>query len=1006
MENKTEWLRKLLKYIKNPYNRLDEIKFNETCLVYLYNYSVAPEPNDPAVKEEILTAIREINETDPEKALLDLQGALFQTGMRKASFKADTHDKAANDQEAVREKTAAARATEAERIKHEQTILQAKQEAEALAKQEAEARAKQSALAKEARAKQEAEARAKQEAEARAKQSALAKEAQAKEAEARAKQSALAKEAQAKEAQAKEAEARTKQEAEALAKQSALAKEAQAKEARAKEALAQAKDADTHARLMFDIHLKRIIELIAANNIPEAIELLRNIEGSSAQDSVKSRAYSIHLDLANKMIVEQKFEDAIKVLQGIHVDAPQDVKMTAQRLNDEKEKAIRRTLKEEKARLKEEEKARRRTSKEEEKARHRTLKAQQDKRDGLLKQLKQQQLTVKLKEATHVIENKELDKLDDARKTLLTIDADTAVPENIRTEALRLAHEASKLQTEAVLDQADKNHIELQLKQVEPYINDGQFDQAAEILGGIQHIIDRYPTLKDRYDELDQVLTLKRTQYNESQLTQAKTYIKNGQIDDAAEILGGIQHFIGVELLGGVQHFIDRYPTLKERYDELDRELKLKMKQEKDSFSATKIQRHLRGFKSRRREIMSRRLLDRSDELITNGNLVEADKVLKSLPKDMPANISRRFSEIEGKLRGATEKTRRTQSELEMAKRLISENRLDGARHFLTIIKGDDAAPQQLRTSANVLLREIEKIKQIQSSTRIQSHLRGRRTRRHTNMLRQAATKIQRHLRGRTVRRQLNMKVLAKQIPRIQSHLRGRRTRRHTQMLRQAKELVHHGKYTEVKSLLEPLPPVYDKRRNELITNAKLKFAQQIITDKNLVKLDEASELLADIIKSDVSQNIKDQAIMLQGNILSIREQNKFSIRIRNWFRRKLGIGETATPESDEQRPPVKPPSPVKPPPPPPPPPSPPPPPPPPPVKQPSPPPSPVKQPSPPPSPVKQPSPPVKPPPPPSLVSSSSSDDSLDRDAYLGMFVNNGRKRIKAANNSRLSSSE
>jgi hypothetical protein len=963
MENKTEWLRKLLKYIKNPYNRLDEIKFNETCLVYLYNYSVAPEPNDPAVKEEILTAIREINETDPEKALLDLQGALFQTGMRKASFKADMD------------------------VKHEQTT-QAKQEA--------------------ARAK-----------------------------EARATEATQVKEA----ARAKEADLQAKQDAERAEQESAMAKEALAKEA-----LAQAKDADTQTRLMFevmfDINLKRIKELIAANNIPEAIELLRNIEGSSAQDSVKSRAYSIHLDLANKMIFEHKFEDANKVLQGIHVDAPQDVKRTAQRLNDEvyreAEKARRRTLKEERARLKaeedrrvglsnqqlirtqklkdEEEKARRRTSKEEEKARHRTLKAQQDKRDGLLKQLKQQQLTVKLKEATHVIENKELDKLDDARKTLLTIDADTAVPENIRTEALRLAHEASKLQTEAVLDQADKNHIELQIKQVEPYINDGQFDQAAEILGGIQHFIDRYPTLKDRYAELDRALTLRRTQYNESQLTQAETYIKNGQIDDAAEILGGIQHFIGVELLGGIQHFIDRYPTLKERYDKLDRELKLKMKQEKDSFSATKIQRHLRGFKSRRREIMSRRLLDRSDELITNGNLVEADKVLKSLPKDMPTNISRRFSEIEGKLRGATEKTRRTQSELEMAKRLISENRLDGARHFLTIIKGDDAAPQQLRTSANVLLREIEKIKRIQSSTRIQSHLRGRRTRRHTNMLRQAATKIQRHLRGRTVRRQLNMKVLAKQIPRIQSHLRGRRTRRHTQMLRQAKELVHHGKYTEMKSLLEPLPPVYDKRRNELITNAKLKFAQQIITDKNLVKLDEASELLADIIKSDVSQNIKDQAIMLQGNILSIREQNRFSIRIRNWFRRKLGIGETATPESDEQRPPVKPPSPVKPPPPPPPPPSPPPPPPPPPVKQPSPPPppvkqpspppSPVKQPSPPPSPVKQPSPPVKPPPPPSLVSSSSSDDSLDRDAYLGMFVNNGRKRIKAANNSRLSSSE
>jgi hypothetical protein len=75
MADKT--LTELLKYIKNPYNRLDEIKFNATCLVYLYNYSVAPEPIDPLVKQEILNAIQEINETDPEMVLRRVKQTLF-----------------------------------------------------------------------------------------------------------------------------------------------------------------------------------------------------------------------------------------------------------------------------------------------------------------------------------------------------------------------------------------------------------------------------------------------------------------------------------------------------------------------------------------------------------------------------------------------------------------------------------------------------------------------------------------------------------------------------------------------------------------------------------------------------------------------------------------------------------------------------------------------------------------------------------------------------------------
>jgi hypothetical protein len=82
MNNKTVWLRELLKYIKNPYNRLDEVKFNQTCLVYLYNHSTAPGPSDPSIKAEIFETIRKINDTDPEKVLGDLQTDLFGIGVQ------------------------------------------------------------------------------------------------------------------------------------------------------------------------------------------------------------------------------------------------------------------------------------------------------------------------------------------------------------------------------------------------------------------------------------------------------------------------------------------------------------------------------------------------------------------------------------------------------------------------------------------------------------------------------------------------------------------------------------------------------------------------------------------------------------------------------------------------------------------------------------------------------------------------------------------------------------
>jgi hypothetical protein len=77
MADKT--LTELLKYIKNPYNRLDEIKFNETCLVYLYNYSTSP--GTGVGKEEIIQAIHEINATDPTVVLKRVQQALFPSGI-------------------------------------------------------------------------------------------------------------------------------------------------------------------------------------------------------------------------------------------------------------------------------------------------------------------------------------------------------------------------------------------------------------------------------------------------------------------------------------------------------------------------------------------------------------------------------------------------------------------------------------------------------------------------------------------------------------------------------------------------------------------------------------------------------------------------------------------------------------------------------------------------------------------------------------------------------------
>jgi hypothetical protein len=181
--DKRVWLRELLKYIKNPYNRLDEVKFNQTCLVYLYNYSTAPGPSDSSIKDEILRTIQEINDTDPEKVLGDLQKDLF----GKKVLQADA---------SVLQASTLREAAKSETLRQQEASLREAAKSETLRQQEATLR--EAAAAKDVALKAES-----------AKEAALREAAAAKEAArtAEAARDAALREAAAASASLRDAEA-------------------------------------------------------------------------------------------------------------------------------------------------------------------------------------------------------------------------------------------------------------------------------------------------------------------------------------------------------------------------------------------------------------------------------------------------------------------------------------------------------------------------------------------------------------------------------------------------------------------------------------------------------------------------------------------------------------------------------------------------------------------------------------------------------------------------------
>ena len=73
--DKRAWLMKLLEYIREPLNRIDEMRFNKTCSVYLYNYSVA-QGEAPDERQALIQLIDEINNDDPDEVLKRVQMSL------------------------------------------------------------------------------------------------------------------------------------------------------------------------------------------------------------------------------------------------------------------------------------------------------------------------------------------------------------------------------------------------------------------------------------------------------------------------------------------------------------------------------------------------------------------------------------------------------------------------------------------------------------------------------------------------------------------------------------------------------------------------------------------------------------------------------------------------------------------------------------------------------------------------------------------------------------------